>query len=323
MLKLNMSKNYKKSFFIRLALALIIMSSGLIWLVRNQRESLQKVLTVLPKFSIQCLIFVILLDCLQILFMAIRFWLLYPKDHQAPLQNVFSAMSMGQTLNAFLPARAGDVYKVAVLTPKPARPDFTILTLTGILTADKLVDLTSFLVLIFAFGSYKESSNSLTLFGPNSWKWILLIIATLLIFWPILIKKHWVKVKVWLFDFFKGFKNLLSPKQLFFSLGFAVLVWIVEAKALQQLSLYQNYALSLTQCFFVLTVLNLAIAVPISVANIGPFEASIAFALKKLGMPLESALAIATVHHGLQVLSYVITGGVGWLFNRIKSFAGA
>lgn len=314
-----MSEKSNKSFYIRLAIGFILIGAVLFGLAKGQKESFEKVLSVLPNFSYQCLGIVILLDCLQIFFMAVRFWLLYPKAHRTELRNVFSAMSIGQTMNAFLPARAGDVYKVAALTPTPPKPDFTFLTLTGILTADKLVDLSSFLVLIFAFGSYRESYESLQLFGPNTWKWILGLVLLVLALWPLCLKKYWAKIKTWLTDFLLGLKNLLSPKQLFLSLSFAVLVWLVEAWALQQLSLYQNFPLTITQCFFVLTVLNLAIAIPISVANIGPFEASMAFALKKLGLPLETALAIATVHHGLQVLSYFITGALGWLIKRIKT----
>lgn len=314
-----MSRSAKKTFYVRLILGLALIVGSLTWLARNQKESFEKILLVLPNFSARCLITVILLDCVQIFFMSVRFWFLYPREHKTQLRNVFAAMSIGQTLNAFLPARAGDVYKVAVLTPKPPKPDFTFLTLTGILTSDKLVDLSAFLVLIVAFGSYKESGESLNFLGPNIWKWVGGIILGLVMLWPVFLKKRWPQIRSGLSTFVRGFKNLLSPKQLFLSLGFAVLVWIVEALALQQLGAYQNFPLTVSQCFFVLTVLNLAIAVPISVANIGPFEASIAFALKKLGMPLEAALAIATVHHGLQVLSYILTGAIGWTLNRFKS----
>ncbi len=308
----------KKPLFIRIGLGIFILGAGGFWLLQSQRSVADKILTVLPKFSIGCLAFVVFLDCLQIFFMSVRFWFLYPKEHRTKIQNVFAAMSIGQTLNSFLPARAGDIYKITVLTPKPSKPDFTILTLTGILAADKLVDLTSFLVLIFIFGSYKENIKSLSLEGLGSWKWLLGIALILALLWPIFLKKYWSRIKIWLVAFLKGLKSLFSPKQLFFSLSFAIFVWLVEALALQQLSIYQSYPLTLTQCFFVLTLLNLAIAVPISVANIGPFEASIAFALKKLGMPLESALAIATVHHGLQVLSYVLTGSMGWIIRRLN-----
>jgi uncharacterized membrane protein YbhN (UPF0104 family) len=306
----------KKIFIIRIVFGLLIISAGLGWLLQSQKAAAQKVLLVLPRFSIPCLLVCLILDCLQIFFMAVRFWWLYPKGQRAYLSRVFSAMSIGQTMNAFLPARAGDFYKVATLTPKPAKPDFSILTLTGIMASDKLVDLVSFLVLIFAFGSYRQNLKSINFGGPQTLGWSLVGIAIFGLLWQFLLKKKFGQLAKWALQFIKGFKSLLAPRQLFTALSFAILVWLCEALVMKQLSFYQSYPISLTQAFFVLTVLNIAIALPISVANIGPFEASIVFGFTQLGMPLESALAIATVHHGLQVLAYILCGGIGWLLNR-------
>jgi len=311
-----MSNQSKKSFIFRILVGLLVVGGGIFWLINSQHSAAEKVLTVLPRFSSACLVGVVLLDSFQIFLMALRFWFLFPKENRTSVRNVFAAISIGQTMNAFLPARAGDFYKVATLTPKPAKPDFTILTLTGIMAADKLVDLSSFLVLIFALGSYKQSLASINFGTPQTWKLIALIVLLLIVLWRFFLAKRFLKLTDWLVQFVRGLKPLLAPKQLFCALSVGIFVWLAEALALQQLSLYQNYPITLTQSFFVLTVLNLAIAVPISVANIGPFEASIAFALKQLGMPLESALAIATVHHGLQVLAYIICGGIGGSLRR-------
>lgn len=314
-----MAKQSKTFYVLRILVAVLIIIGGGLWLVKTQQTALEKVLKVLPKFSLNCIVLVIFLDCLQIFFMSLRFWLLYPKNHRTRARNVFAAMSIGQTMNAFLPARAGDFYKIATLAPKPPVPDFNMLTLTGILTADKMVDLVSFLVLVFAFGSYKENPDSLSSLKSFNWKYILLAIVIFGAGWQFFLKKQIGKLAVWITQFLKGLKSLLSPGQLFLALMMAVFVWLVEASALVQLSQYQGYSLSIAQSFFVLTVLNLAIAVPISVANIGPFEASIAFALGKFGMPLEVALAIATVHHGLQVIAYMISGAIGWILRK-KTF---
>jgi uncharacterized membrane protein YbhN (UPF0104 family) len=44
-------------------------------------------------------------------------------------------------------------------------------------------------------------------------------------------------------------------------------------------------------------VLNLGIAVPVTVGNLGVFEAALAFALARHGIRAEDALAIATLEH--------------------------
>lgn len=313
-----MMKQSKTSYYLRILAALVIVFGGGYWLLQTQQEAAKKVFSVLPKFSGACIIAVVFLDCLQIFFMSLRFWVLYPKENRTSLKNVFSAMSIGQTMNSFLPARAGDFYKIASLTPKPLNPNFNMLTLTGILTADKLVDLSAFLILIFAFGSYKENTQSLNALNSLQWKWLLVFILLIGISWQLFLKNRFGKIARWLVQFIAGLKSLLAPEQLLLAILVGIFVWLTEAYVLVLLSSYQNFPLSLAQAFFVLTVLNLAIAVPISVANIGPFEASIAFALKNLGIPFEVALAIATVHHGLQVLGYVICGLLGWMLKRFS-----
>lgn len=160
----------KKSFLLRILIGLLIVGGGIFWLINSQHSAAEKVLTVLPRFSATCLVWVIFLDSLQIFLMAVRFWFLFPKENRTTIRNVFAAMSIGQTMNAFLPARAGDFYKVATLTPKPAKPDFTLLTLTGIMAADKLVDLSAFLILIFALGFTNKASIVFTWVHPTPGK---------------------------------------------------------------------------------------------------------------------------------------------------------
>jgi len=52
-----------------------------------------------------------------------------------------------------------------------------------------------------------------------------------------------------------------------------------------------------------LVLLNVGISVPISVANVGPYEAALAFGLRQAGVPLSSAVVLATVHHALELLA--------------------
>jgi uncharacterized membrane protein YbhN (UPF0104 family) len=40
----------------------------------------------------------------------------------------------------------------------------------------------------------------------------------------------------------------------------------------------------------------------VSVANLGVYEAALAFGLSRSGIPLPTAVAIATLHHALQLL---------------------
>jgi uncharacterized membrane protein YbhN (UPF0104 family) len=62
------------------------------------------------------------------------------------------------------------------------------------------------------------------------------------------------------------------------------------------------FPLSLPQVVLALAALNVGISVPVSIANLGVYEAALAFGLSRSGMPLPTAVAIATLHHGLQLL---------------------
>jgi len=56
-----------------------------------------------------------------------------------------------------------------------------------------------------------------------------------------------------------------------------------------------------------------SIAVPLSIAALGAFEAAIVFSGQLVGMSAVDALALAVLFHGITVLNYVIWGGVGFV----------
>ena len=83
-----------------------------------------------------------------------------------------------------------------------------------------------------------------------------------------------------------------------FSLG----AWTAELLAIRVLCGALGFPLSPPQLVLALVVLNFGISVPVSVANLGVYEAVLAFGLSRSGVPLPSAVAIATLHHGLELL---------------------
>ncbi len=74
--------------------------------------------------------------------------------------------------------------------------------------------------------------------------------------------------------------------------------------------------LSVPAAVGVLVVLNVGIAVPVSFANIGTFEAAAAFGLTRAGVPVAHALAIALLHHVIQVACVVLSAALGSLMAR-------
>lgn len=107
-------------------------------------------------------------------------------------------------------------------------------------------------------------------------------------------------------------------KRAVFSLLVALLAWMSEAVTLQVLCQGQGFSLTLTQSVFLLSVLNLAIAIPISLANLGPFEAAIIFGLGKLGVNATSSVDIAAAHHTLQMIGLLSLTGLVAVYRMIR-----
>ena len=75
----------------------------------------------------------------------------------------------------------------------------------------------------------------------------------------------------------------------------------------------------LSQAFFVLLIVNLGIAVPLSFANLGTYEAAIVFALTQLDVTMSKSLAVGISHHLAQALAVVVLALIFFSVNRLRS----
>lgn len=120
-------------------------------------------------------------------------------------------------------------------------------------------------------------------------------------------------------SFKEGMVGALNLKQLTLAFGMGVLAWSCEALALSVLCKDQSLAISFSQSMYLLAVLNLAIAVPLAVANVGPFEAALVYGLGQLGLEPTSSLATAAAHHSLQMVAPALLASFYALFTFYKS----
>jgi len=246
----------------------------------------------------------------QVFFQIHRMWFLFPKEEGARPHwfKVAYAFSLGQLVNSFLPARAGDVVKVVVIAKEKSGKPVPAAEGAGVVIADKIADVGTLLILLLITGAtfFDELKSSLT-FSP----WIAVIVAAVLII--LAVTWRWFSRKKLFSEFREGLRGLASPKVLFFTFLIGLGAWTSEAFVITVLSKQQGFSLSITDAVFVLGILNLMIAVPVSVANVGTFEAAIVFGLGRFGVPMVHGLAIATVHHLLQ-LSAIALWALGlWL----------
>jgi len=299
--------NTKTKFILQILTGIFIIGAFAWYFSSGNTDKLQASMKLLPLYSPSTLLMVIFFDALQILAMSLRLYSLFPKTKAPSVLVNFQAMSVGQVMNSFLPARAGDFYKLNLLT-KASKASF--LSVTGVMAADKLMDFAAFILLILLSRSYLHAGSGSSLLTPGKTTYIFFGALGTLVFTLYLLRNRLKKTFSHLQSFLAGLKGLLHPVQVLSSLCFAILVWLPEIYAIQYLAQGQEITLSFSQIVFILSVLNLAIAIPLSVANVGPFEASLIFALGKFDVGIEIALVIASSHHVLQIVGYLLCAAI-------------
>lgn len=268
---------------------------------QHQARELWTNLTRVPLSSLA----VALLVCLcQFGCQALRLWVLIPRDVHVPLLRTAYAFAVGQWFNILVPARAGDAVKV-ILVNRNARTPTSVATATGVLFADKIVDVGSLVLLCASLGMARLMRAAMEARLPG----LRLIAATGVVLALALLglrlapRRLLEKMTVLRRELLTGMAALKDPVRLLFGLSVSVGAYLAETLALGVLCAALGFPLSLPQIVLALGALNLGIAIPISVANLGVYEAVLALALSESGVPLPSAVAIATLHHALQLLS--------------------
>jgi uncharacterized membrane protein YbhN (UPF0104 family) len=246
---------------------------------------------------------------------ASRLWTLLPRPRTNTWWGAASGFFFGQAINAFAPARAGDAVKVVILNRESAKR-LSISAATGVLLSDKLIDVISFALLCAAAArSWSGKILKFPLPALRTAALGLVVIIALVGGASALLPKFRERLIHLYKTLASGIREGLAPlqvkRQVSIALLFSIFGWIGELLAVRCLCLGQGYDLSMTDLLWPILVLNIGVAVPVAVANIGAFEASMAFGLSQVGVPLVEGLAIASVHHLLQIVgTYLWTGAL-------------
>lgn len=253
------------------------------------------------------------LSGVQVFFIVCRFFLLIPADSRPGFFRVSYAIGFGQALNTFVPARLGDVAKVALLSGAKNSAQLPILTATGALIADRIIDIACLILLTTFSGAFLEAKESLPERGiPPIPGWVLPIViaicAGLVWFARSWMRRNAESLKKWGQQFQHGMTALRDPRTVFLACLCAIIAWVCEAFSMWTLCQIQGFDLRLTQAILILFLLNVAIAIPLSIGNLGPFEAAVVWGLKQFGMLLPPALAVATIHHAMQTVAVAFYG---------------
>src|SRR5579859_2567152 len=200
------------------------------------------------------------------------------------------------------PARAGDALKVVLLNRGAS---ISLPQATGAMLADKVVNIGSLILLCAVSGV--AGTIWTTAWARGALPLTALLIGALLATALLLVPKSRVRILgrliVLQHELARGFTALADPKRLVISTAFSFGAWLAELLALQILCAAVGSPQPLQNLVLAVAVLNVGISVPMSPANVGIYEMALAFGLSRAGLPGPAALAVATVHHGIQLLA--------------------
>ncbi len=241
---------------------------------------------------------------LQVVLQVARFVALRPPRWNIPRLKVARIMSFGQLVNAIVPARGGDALNLVRLHRVIDDEAVTAADVAGVIAADKIADFVSALILVAVIGIKEVSLPSFT------WSRVGLVTMGILVAgaaFMALSRRLWPRAFTWLVltkrMFLRGLATLTKPARAASSLLLATGAWLAEMAALIILCSGLGIHLSLGATLWVFVILNIGISVPTSVANLGAYEALIAFGLREFHVPLDDSIAVAIVHHALELLS--------------------
>lgn len=128
-------------------------------------------------------------------------------------------------------------------------------------------------------------------------------------------QKRFPRLRAWLRELRRGFMIILNLRRFILVVLLSIAMWTLEVLSMKFVAAPLGIDIQLGQGMFVLLLLNLGIAVPITLGNIGTYEAALVLGLGLWGIGANDAVAIAISHHFLQIGALVLLAGV---FNGIN-----
>ena len=306
----------------RLVLLSVLIAAGGAVLLATHASGAHAVLVQLHRLPLITLIVAFGLIVTQVVFQSLRLWAVVPRALALGVGRVAHAFVIGEWVNSLIPARAGDALKIVMIRRAPAAGLSGLPSATGVVVADKLVDVVSLVLLCVGGGltgllwARAEAGVIAGVLG--------VVIALALAAWFGLTGARFQEARwLWARDLVSGLSALRDPPRGIASLLFSLGAWLAEGCALWVLCLGMGAAPTSSQILLALVLLNVGISVPISFANVGVYEATLTAGLSYAGIPLATGLAVAVSHHGLELLAVNVSAAALSLGRLGKSAAAA
>ena len=287
-----------------------------------QNIPIDDVIASIQQADLSYLLIVFVFITLSLFTRGIRWWGLL--GYRLPLIQASHIMNV-TFLGNQLPFRMGEVAR-SLLAIRGGVP---VITSATSIVVERLVDMLIVVLMItFAIGQLSDVPSEITqsarIFGALAVIGfaILLILARTpqfahRILDSILNQVPFLKrlpLKTMLNHVLDGLKPLTELRTLVFTIGWSLIAWSTSLASFYflhlALGIEAEYAITVP---LGIGLASLSIALPVSVAGLGPFEAAIVLTGQLTGMDSVSAVSLGFLLHGMSVLGYAIWGVIGLL----------
>ncbi len=196
------------------------------------------------------------------------------------------------------PARAGDALRIWILRRRHDVPLSTTLTVAGL---EKLGDVTAVVLLTIPLLWIAPQ------LAVGWWLIGLSAVAVTAVLGVALIRRHpnWSN-----WSSLAGLRLFDRWRAVAVALACILMAWLFDLGTIELVLDAVGARPTLSAALTVLLITNLAIAVPVTPGNVGAHELGSAFALKLLGVQVETAAAFALLYHGLHTIPVLLAGFV-------------
>lgn len=311
----------QKQAFARILFSMAMVAVAFLALKAVPGLGLEKLPETFARFDAGWVLLGTLACVVQVSFQILRLAVVFPARERPPFFRVLNAVTFGQLLNGVAPMRTGDAYKVLALSRTDWRGALPVAAAASYMLAERLADN----VMLFVVVAWAESAllvqtvekiaagvqeNAAATLG------VLVGLGSLVAIAFRLFRKKLRGAQQKFLEFARHFARLMVSPTFAACLILCGITWMLEAGSMAVMARGIGVDLSVSQAISAIFMLNLGLAVPVTVANVGLFEASLAFGLSRFGVDPAVGIAIASLHHINQLVALGTWAGITVLVQR-------
>lgn len=287
-----------------------------------------KLIETFKKFNYRYLVQIVLLYIITLIIRGLRWKYLLNNDSKYSAVNLSKVFTVGSMLNAFVPARAGDLYRAYYLGSVMGENKIKIF---GSVILERIFDGISVFVILLLTVVYTFNGGAvlkLTYITGG------LFLGSFLIFFVILKYSNQetlnniclkftnklpnkIKNKTQsimekginlFFSFIEGFRVLENSTNALLVIILSFLIWLIEAFIAYLLILSFGFDIDWYSGLYVMALTSFSTVIPSASVFLGPYQIAYIMALGLFGISKSSAIAVSTIHQAIFMIILAVIG---------------